>query len=125
MKALVLVAALAIAGCATTPGGTADANVQAQQTVFAAKASYAVALATATAYESMPRCATTQPQPCSNTAVVEQLRKAQPVARGALDAAESAVRNPSFGKDAIATAVAAANAALAAFVSITNLTKAN
>lgn len=119
-----LLLAAALAGCATTPGGgTPTLAVSAQQSVFAAKTAYGVALSAAVAYESLPRCATPAVQPCSNLAIVTQLRQAQPVARGALDAAEAAVRTPNLGTDAISTAVAAANAALAAFESLTKLTK--
>jgi hypothetical protein len=108
MKALILGFALAVAGCAST-GTTTPA-----QTVFAAKSAYAGVLTAAVAYESLPRCSETRPQPCSSPALVEQLRKADNTAAAALDAAETAVRTPAVGTDATSKAIQTANLALAA-----------
>jgi hypothetical protein len=117
---LLLVFAAAIAGCASTPGGASPPGVSAQQVVFDAKLAYGVALKVAETYESMPRCSVTVKQPCSDPAIVDQIRKAQPVARGALDAAESAARS-NLGGDVTSKAITAANTALAAFQAITAL----
>ncbi len=106
-----LIILLALAGCATpeTP----------QQAVFAAKSGYATALTAAVAYKALSDCSRAPP-PCSDYAVIVQLRKADDVAAAALDAAESAVRTPGFGESVIASAVGSAKAALAAFLSITS-----
>ena len=106
-----LLIAVLLAGCASPQSP--------QQAVFEAKQSYAVALTAAVAYKRLPDCAT-RPQPCSDKAVVAQLQKADTVASTALDAAENAVRTPGFGKEVLSSAVAAANSALTAFVSITS-----
>lgn len=115
MKRVLLVLALAAsvmgASCTSAPKTP-------QQAVYAAKSSYEVALTAAVAYAELPSCEKTTP-PCSDPKIVAQLKKAQPVARQALDAAESAVRTPGFGDDVVTSSVAAAQAALTAFVSIT------
>lgn len=111
---LILVLVLVMAGCA--------APQSPQQSVFQAKSGYAVALTAAVTYKRLPDC-TKAPQPCSDKAVVAQLQKADNVAATALDSAESAVRTPGFGKDVVNSAIAAANAALAAFTSITSTLK--
>jgi len=100
-----------LAGCATPESPS--------QSVFQAKSAYSVALTAAVAYKHLPDC-TKAPQPCSDKAVISQLKKADDVAAAALDAAESAVRSPGFGADILATAVASAKSALAAFLSITS-----
>lgn len=104
---IALALAAALASCAST--GTTPA-----QTVFAAKSAYAGVLTAAVAYESLPRCSETRPQPCSSPALVEQLRKADNTAAAALDAAETAVRTPAVGTDATSKAIQTANLALAA-----------
>ena len=109
--ALLSMVALVLPGCATTPETP-------QQAVFAAKAGYATALTAAVAYKNLPDCAKA-PAPCSDRVMVAQVRKADDVAIAALDASESAVRTPGFGESIVASAVAAAKAALAAFLSIT------
>jgi hypothetical protein len=101
-----------VVGCAST--------ATPQQSVFAAKSGYEVALTAAVAYRALPACTATVKPPCNDPAVVAQLQKAQPAARTALDAAESIVRSPSFGDDVVKSAVTAAQAALAAFTSITS-----
>lgn len=108
MKYLLIV--LLLAGCATPESP--------QQSVFQAKSAYAVALTAAVAYKRLPDCARAA-QPCSDKAVVAQLQKADTVASTALDSAEHAVRTPGFGQNVVSSAVAAAQAALQAFTSIT------
>lgn len=92
------------------------------QRVFQAKTDYAVALTVAVAYRRLPPCPTAT-QICSDKAVVAQLQKADRVASAALDAAETVVRTPGFGASSIDGAITAANAALAAMVSITSTLK--
>ena len=106
--AILALAAGLLAGCATSGPSTPA------QTVFAAKSGYAAVLTAAVAYESLPRCSATVPQPCSSPELVAQLRKADNTANAALDAAETAVRTPSVGSDARSKAVATATTALAA-----------
>lgn len=112
---LILVLVLVMAGCA--------APQSPQQSVFQAKSGYAVALTAAVTYKKLPPCGQPVKMPCSDKAVVAQLQKADNVAATALDSAESAVRTPGFGKDVVNSAIAAANAALAAFTSITSTLK--
>ncbi len=111
MKRSVLVLVLSLAACATPESP--------EQAVFQAKAGYAVALAAAVAYVELPRCNVAKP-PCSDAALVTQLRKADDVTNGALSAAEQAVRTPGFGESIVVSAVATARSALAAFVAITS-----
>ena len=116
MKRFLLAAVMAasLAGCA------AIAPESPQQAVFQVKSGYATALTAAVAYKKLPGCKVPVQQPCSDAKVVAQMQKADNVAAGALDAAEAAVRTPGFGKNAVTSALGAARAALAAFVSITS-----
>jgi uncharacterized protein YcfL len=113
-RALILSIALAVAGCASTTTSTTPA-----QTVFAAKSAYATALTAAVAYKRLPACSSTQPMPCSDAGVVQQLQRADNVAASALDAAESAVRTPAIGADARSKAIQTATVALQALQAIT------
>lgn len=110
MKHLILALALAVAGCASTSGGT---SANAERTVFAAKSAYATALTAAVAYRRLPACASPRVLPCHEPAVLTQIQKADTTAAAALDAAETAVRTPQIGTTARERAVSAANAALA------------
>lgn len=110
MKLLLIVALLALAGCAVPQSP--------QQAVFDAKAAHAAALRTAVAYRELPRC-NPAPQPCHDPAIVVQLQKADKVADAALDAAENVVRAPGgFGDSVIASSVRTAQEALRAFSTI-------
>ena len=117
MKLIRYTAILAVAllagfpACSTTPSQTA---LTPQQAVFAAKASYEVALVAAVAYKNLPTCSKSAP-PCSTPAVVAQIQLAQPAVRASLDAAESAVISGSLSPAAINSAVAAGAATLKAF----------
>ena len=115
MKRLLLVFLITLAGCAQV--GIQGAATPAQG-VFAAKQGYQAALTAAVAYRRLPDCARAA-QPCSDKAVVAQLQRADNVTAAALDAAESAVRSPGFGRSVLDSALAAANSALSAFVAIT------
>lgn len=135
MKELFIVALLALAACAlpppSAPQGAASAQVLpakpyivGQQTVFGAKGAYEAALTIAVTYAELPRCgAPGHVGLCSDRKVVDQVVKARDVARDALGAAEGVVRSPGFGNDVIRTSVDAADAALKAFLSITNTLK--
>lgn len=111
MKSLIVIALLALAGCATPQSP--------QEQVFAAKSAHAVALRAAVTYRELPPCSRAA-QPCHEPAVVQALQKADRVADAALDSAEHVVRTPGFGQSVITSTVTAAQAALAAFVSITD-----
>jgi len=113
---LIVLFALAAVGCAAPSAGSGPSY---QQGVFQAKTQYSAALTAAVAYKRLPTCTATVPLPCSQPAVIAQLQKADNVAAQALDAAEVAVRTPGFGASVVSSAVAAANAAMQAFVSIT------
>jgi hypothetical protein len=115
---LMLVIAMAIAGCASGPGGASPLGQSPATVVYNAKSAYAITLRTAVAYESMPRCSATVKFPCSDTELVAQIRKADNTAIAALDAAEHAVRTTTVGDDIRSKAITAANAALAAFQAV-------
>lgn len=119
-KALFLSLVLAVASAGFVAGCAGGLAVESpQQAVFQVKSGYATALTAAVAYKRLPACQVPAKQPCADAKVVAQIQKADNVAAGALDAAEAAVRTPGFGKNAVASALAAARAALAALVSIT------
>lgn len=103
--------------CTSNPQTTTTQTPQ--QTIFEAKSGYAVALTAAVAYKRLPNCKAAKP-PCSDSAIVAQLQKADTVAASALDAAEAAARTPGFGDSVVASSATAAQAALRAFVSITS-----
>lgn len=137
LRALSLACALALAGCATStaPTGTAVpvvtasptapafSDAQAGQAMVAARTGYGTALAAATAYGKLPTCSATQHAPCHDAALLRQLQKADAVAYAALDAADTILMQPALGTGARNSAVAAAQAALAAFVSLTGALK--
>lgn len=105
-----LIVALMLGACAT-------ADKPSQQ-VFAIHQSYDLALTGAVAYRQLPPCATPAVQPCRDPVVLEQIRKADLVAKPAMDAAQSAVRTPSFGEDVAQSAITAARAAMTALQAI-------
>lgn len=107
-----LAALLVLVAACATPQSPAE-------TVFQAKTAHAVALRTAVAYRELPPCSKAA-MPCHDPAIVAQLQRADKVADAALDAAENAVRTPGFGTEIVASTVASAKAALAAFTSITS-----
>jgi hypothetical protein len=103
----------ALIGCASTT------SITPAQTVFAAKSAYATALTAAVAYKRLPACTSSQPMPCSDAGVVQQLQRADNVAAVALDAAEAAVRTPAISGDARSKAIQTATLALQALQAIT------
>lgn len=126
-----LFALVALTGCSTPPmqpqGPTAQVlpakpYVVGQQTVFGAKGAYEAGLTIAVTYAELPRCGKGVLL-CSDQKIVDQVVRARDVARDALRAAEGVVRSPSFGTDVVKTSVDAADAALRAFLSITNSLK--
>ena len=124
MKKIVigLILALSLVGCAGLPGVLGKPTPA--QVVYVAKTDYAAALTVAVAYKKLPLCVpavegTPKQLLCSKAEVVLQLRKADDAADAALDAAESVVRTPGFGKDIVDSALASVKAATAALTSIT------
>lgn len=115
VRSLLLVSAMAVAlaGCASTGATSSPAT-----TVYQVESGYKTALVAAVAYKKLPVCKEPRQLPCSDPAVVAQLQRADNVANAAIAAAESATRTPGFGKDAIASALGAANAALTALTAI-------
>jgi hypothetical protein len=127
--ALFLAIALAtlsgFSGCSGTPSSATTPvldNAAAQRAVYDAEGRYKIALIAADTYAHLPLCDKAAP-PCATLTVVRQIQAAQPAARAAIDAAESAVRTPGFGADIVQSSVTAATAALGAFVAITNTAK--
>lgn len=111
-----LASLLGFSACSTDPK-TTTAQTPAQ-TVYEAKSGYLVALSAAVAYKRLPACGA-NPPPCSRPAVVAQLQKADDVAAGALNAAETAARTPGLSDSTVSASAVAAKAALEAFTSIT------
>lgn len=113
MKVLIAILAFAVAACTTTPTTPA-------QSVYAATGTYVAALDLAVKYKQLPSCGSPTATPlCSDGAVVAKVQKADDVAYAALSQAQVAVRTTGFGTDRVSTAITAANAAIAAFSSIT------
>ena len=104
-----LVLTVLLSACANTDS--------AEKTVFQIRAAYdAGPLVLATNYESLPRCSSVESKICSDSEVVEELRKADLSALAALDAAESFVRNhPDLDAS---DAIKAANLAVSVFAQI-------
>lgn len=102
-----------LAGCATAGGG----GLTPQSTVYATKSAYAGALQVAVAYKNLPACKAPPVLPCSDPQLVSRLQKADVAASATLDAAEVAVRMGGSTADRD-KAIAAAQAAVAAFSSL-------
>ncbi len=82
-----------------------------QQAVYLAMGDYHQLIALAIEYNSRPRCGDGAPKICSDTAIIEQLRKANRTAQAALFAAEDTVFNPKFSGSVLdAAALSAVNA---------------
>jgi len=114
---LMILPALVLAACALFP------NENPQQIVFSATTTYSAALQVAVAYESLPRCGAMAPMVCSDTKAVDAIRRADTVAKTALDAAQATVRTPGFGDDVYRSAALAAVGAASAFASIVSSLK--
>lgn len=100
----IAIAAVSLAACANS-GQSGSPSPAAS--VFAAKTAYAGALSVAVRYNALPRCGQPASPPiCSDQGVIVQMRKASDVAAGALDSAESIVRQPGV-RDSLAIAAAA------------------
>lgn len=121
---VLLCVGLSLSGCAGLLNDVVPpAPKTPQQAVFLAFGEYHIALKAVVAYESLPRCAPGGAKVCSDPDIVANLRLAQVAARATLDAAEATVRNDKFGQDILASAVAAAENAVAAFKKIKEKTE--
>lgn len=133
---LVLAAALSLAACGNipqtsssgpivtaSPTAPAFSSAEAGQAMITARLGYNAAVTAATAYAKLPACTATQHAPCHDPALLAQLAKADRTAFNALDAADSILRQPALGSLARNSAIAAAQAALAAFSTLTGGTK--
>jgi hypothetical protein len=103
--------AVLLAACAT--GITTP-----QQTIYQATADYNAAASIVIAYKALPPCPAATVV-CSDAAVVVRLKQADTVAYNALVAAEATARTPGAGANA-ATALVAANQAIAALTAISS-----
>jgi hypothetical protein len=100
-------------GCAVTP-------TTPQQTIYQATTNYNAAATMVIAYKALPPCGqSTSPPVCSKPEIIQKLKDADNVAYNALVAAENTARTPGAGANA-ATALTAANQAIAALVAITS-----
>jgi len=87
------------------------------QKVFAIQSDYNAVLAAAVAYESQPRCEEgigSDEQACSETSVVDALRRTDDNAWIALRAAQEVVRTPGASDSALSLAVTSATKAVGA-----------
>ena len=120
MRKTLLIGALLLSGCASSP----------EKIVYAAKVSFDGALLAANHYaEDLPRCSTTQAPPCSDQAVIDKANAAAHKAAPILDDAEKYVRaaaaaaaNPKVTPPAAGTVAAQANLAAAAVSELTTVT---
>lgn len=104
--------ALILSACAAVTPQTPE------QAVFAATSAYNGALGAAVTYESLPRCSDTVPLPCSETDVVDAIRKADSAAWAALELAQNTVRNPNISAAIKDLSLENALNAVAAFTNI-------
>ena len=114
MRALVVVAALSLAGCASVNGAPTAAL---QRGVYSAESAFAAALPVAVAYENLPVCSAAQKFPCSDPEAVVKITAAAKAARASLATAEAAARSNSNGA-ALSTAALQAQGDVAAFVAL-------
>lgn len=118
MRALIIfagAACLALSACAHSLSGTP--SIAAQQKVYIAENDFSAALQVAVAYEALPRCSSTQPFPCSDTAVVAKVTAGARAARASLSTAEAAVR-ANTNAEAITIAATQAQTDVAAFAAL-------
>lgn len=89
------------------------------QAVYQAKADYEAALALAVKYRNQPRCSPgTNPLICSDSRVVDVLRKADNAAEATLNNAEATVRSPTATTNQQQLAVQAAQSAVQALSTV-------
>ena len=116
---LALVSILTLGGCASNQSqgptypvvGTVD-QTQIEQAAFAARSTYAVALEAMAKYVALPRCGAS---PCSNQAVVNEMRRYELAADTATSGAVALARSPTKSSTALANAVTDAQRAVEVF----------
>ena len=105
---LVLASGILLSGCATRIAETPA------QKIFALQSDYAAVLELALAYESLPRCLedVKADGPCSDSGVVEAIRKADTVANEAIRVARETIRASPADQQGIDLALLSARQAL-------------
>jgi hypothetical protein len=130
IRALLLVAALALGGCQTikaaniavSPVGTSAVDLQ--KAAYATKLAFEATLVLATAYIERPRCGKpTSPILCSSQDVVNTMRKAIVSTDAGIQAAENAARTTGPDTTIAVALVTAATQSQAAFKLITDANK--
>jgi hypothetical protein len=111
-KSIALIALSLLAGCASFSTKNTIDTASASNRVYAAKVGYTAVLTAAVAYNNLPRCTPTNKPVCSDSAVVDQLRKANSAAVATLDSAETVVRTPNVNQDVVEFSVVAAENAV-------------
>jgi hypothetical protein len=111
-----LVIAFASLAACSIFGGTTASNPQ--QDVYLLKQGYDDALQIAVAYDALPTC-TAALTVCSNPPIKVKLKQAKDVASPAIQAAENAVRDPTFNASTSQAVIVAAQQALIALTAIT------
>ena len=114
-KFAVLLFAALLTACVSTPTGTKNPQLQ----VYSIKQNYDTALTVAVAYDNLPACVSGVKAVCSEHTVKVKLKQAKDVASPAIQAAENAVRDPTFDASTSQAVVAAANQAVIALTAIT------
>ena len=112
MKFIIALMFVGLVGCIGNP-------VNPQQSVFQIKEQYELALTVAVAYDNLPPCGVGVGPICSTPEVVIKLKQAKDVASPAVQAAENAVRDPSFNTSTASAVIASARAAVVALTIIT------
>ena len=111
-QVLVIVLSVMLAACGSTP-------TTPQQTIYQVTANYNAAAQIIIAYKALPPCPAATFL-CSEANIVDKLKQADNVAYEALKAAEATARTPGAGANA-ATALVAANEAVAALTAISSI----
>lgn len=112
---IVFVFAALLTACVTTPAK----NPQLQ--VFSIKSNYDAALTVAVAYDNLPPCVAGVKAICSSHDVKVKIKQAKDVASPAIQAAENAVRDPTFDASTSQAVITAANQAVIALTAITSV----
>lgn len=112
LLSIAIASTLGFGGCASTPKN-------AEQTVFAAQATYTAAVAIAVQYKNLPTCAPTAPKICKDPGVVKKIQDADNLAAPTLQAAQNIVRQPNAGMN-VETAINMATQAVSILSSVTS-----
>lgn len=99
---------LLVSACGLTP----------QEKVYAAGVGYQTAGPPFLTYANLPRCSATRPQPCSDQAVIDEVKRADNVVYVALEQAKAVVVDPTKTESVAAAAASAVEYALSVFTSV-------